>query len=242
MLSLTLSFILITESEEKKSPKIKHSFPSLSDVSAFSCTMKQGYKNYVGKYTSGIGSTLKMPLSSVQITIPDNLHGWLKGYVELDPADYIDRIPDNECIIAPLPVFTYIDSKLKTFCVVNEVPKFKITLKHTVKNKRDLEFIRVCHGDINTGMPFNKIPRKNDARNDIYWEADTEYITITTTHFSQFICTTCKRNCDDKMQLFLSGDIKNRSSNLTEAETKVFLCPSLYTIIDYRNVSHLNKR
>ncbi len=209
--------------------------PSLSSLPA---TMVKDNKFYLMTSTDGRGGVLQDPASDVRLIIPQGFYGTLKGYIETDPIEYLQYISDNECLIAPIPDFTF----FRKDTLVHK-PRFKIIMKHSLRNESDLEYIRVQHGDIHKEKGFHCIPRKHphesekfDDSIDAYCEADREYITITTSHFSQFICTTCKKTCGDDLQAFVYGSIKDVGNDKI-AEVKVFLCSPLYRIMDFKEVN-----
>ncbi len=151
----------------------------------------------------------------------------------------MESIPEHECLIAPIPDLTFIAHGAEE--VNKKAFPFTILMKHNVSNKSHLGHIRVRHGDIHKGIAFQLIPRKGEFSKEStlpesYWEADEKYIKITTTHFSQFICTSRRKTCDDKLQAFVYGNIKECGQN-NIADIKLFLCPSLYQIMDYKTVS-----
>ncbi len=193
----------------------------------------------------GKSAILQRSTSDVQVGIPGGCFGTIKGHIELEPAMFLESIPKNECLIAPIPDMTFIshgsynDDKLME---INNLP-FTLKIRHNVTNVNHLKYIRVRHGDIHKGIPFQILPRKDTKEDgsdvqlpDSYWEADASNITITTLHFSQFLCISCKKTCDDTLVAFVTGNIKQCGQD-DIADIKLFLCPSLYNIMDYKTVS-----
>ncbi len=181
----------------------------------------------------GEGLDLKLPGSDVRIEISKGEYGTLQGYVECDPTEYLDHIPDDECLVAPIADFTFSPFKAKRS---NNAGEMKIHLKHTIKNEEDIKYLRVRKGNIHKGDSFEIIPHKSSAAGSkTYWEADTNGLTITARHCTQFLCTSCKKNCDNNLQAFVTGAIKGPDESKF-AEVRLFLCPSLYHIEDYKSV------
>ncbi len=211
--------------------------PAIPCLTSLPATLVKDNKLYLVTSTDGKGGILQDPASDVSVIIPDGLCGTLKGHIETDPTDYLHAIGTNDCLIAPIPDFTF-----ERKDTLRPKPRFKIRMKHALKSMLDLVYIRVKHGDIHKGQPFRLIPRKpwNGSEDvdimDMYWEADREYITITTSHFSQFVCTSCKMTCGDDLQVFVYGNMKDVANDKI-ADLKVFLCPMLFKILDFKEVS-----
>ena len=200
------------------------------------CSMKKQRMEYIATSVTGARTTLQHPNSDVRLEIPDGLIGAVKGTINLDPKPYLQHIPPSECLIAPIPDYTAYTRH--TDVRSEEISTFKIRLRHIITNENDLKFIRVRHGDIHKDKAFIPIPNKCNAQDwdEAFWEADTEYIIITTRHFSQFLCTSCKVLCDNNVQAFVFGTLRDIPRSGVEVDMKVFLCPALFRLTDYRKV------
>ena len=230
---------------------------------------------HIATTVKGDQHTLQGPYSDVKIDIASGAYGTLTGYVELDPQPYLEHIPDDECLITPIPNFRffqmeesfpepvfrialkqtldegdleYIQVQPGDIYDVGEFdfmemsfpePVFRIRLKHTL-DKEDLKYIQVRHGDIYDGTEFELIPHKdnNPDEFEIFWEADINFITITTPDFSQFLCTICKKVCDTRLVAYVTGAIKEIGP-CTIAESVVFMCPHQFTTKDYEAVCYM---
>ncbi len=219
-------------------------YPTLNKISAsnYGCTcgkMTRQRAECIETTVTGTGGILKSPHSDVCLEIPNGLHGTIEGYIDLDPKSYLEHIPESECLIAPIPDYT--SNARQNNNDSSGQPYYKIKLRHTVTNENDLRFIKVRHGDIHNNTPFTLIPHKHTAQPGAtaFWQADREYITITTKHFSQFICSCCKMLCEDNVQAFVFGALRDIPRNGIHADMKVFLCPALFRIMDYRWVCYL---
>ena len=197
-------------------------------------TRKQG-QNHITTTSTGEGLTLQGPCSDVTIEILPGTYGTLTGYVELDPRKYIHYVKD-ECYITAIPDFEFFPS-VNHGNQTKQQQRFRIKMKHCITNEEDLKDIRVRHGDIHKGQKFQLVPHRNsvDDNCEMFWEADMNYIIITTTHFSQYLCTTCNKICDTKILAFLTGAIKPLGRR-TLAETVLFLCPPQFGTRDYKMV------
>ncbi len=205
-------------------------------LNTYPASLHKRHEMHYATHSNGDPVTLRGPVSDVQVDILSGAYGTLVGHVELNPKQFLDYIPTNECIITAIPDFAFIP---KTDTKENsQNHKFQIKLRHTLGNKEDLKYIQVRHGNIYKGTNFELIPNKenNQEGSEIFWEADINFITITTTHFSQFLCTSCKMECDTKMVAFVSGVLKDINST-TIAESVLFFCPLQYATKDYQKVS-----
>ncbi len=209
---------------------IKTTVPTFGTYPAVMYKMRQ---MHLATTTHGHPITLKGPSSDVEVHILSGTFGTLVGHVELDPVPYLKYIPKNECIIAAIPDFEF------STAVGIQTPQFQIKLRHTLQSAEDLNYIQVRHGDIRQNKNFELIPHKDDnpKRSEIFWEADINFITITTTHFSQFLCTSCKKVCDTRLVAYVTGAIKEIPGSCTIAETVLFMCPHQFTTKDYETVS-----
>ncbi len=212
----------------------------LQPTTTYPAMLHKQYQTYIATSTIAQPVTLKGSYSDVQIDVPRGMHGTLVGHVDLNPKKYLEQIPENECIIAAIPDFTFItnENTQKTSSVKR--PKFQLKVRHTLESMDDLKYIRVRHGDIHNDIKFELIPQKdnNQEQSEIFWEADTDFITITTTHFSQYLCTSCKIVCDTKLIALVTGSIHEIDSTRI-AESVIFLCPLQYNTKDYQKVSNL---
>ncbi len=208
----------------------------LLPVTSCPAMMHKGSQAYLATTVSGHPVTLRGPSSDVKVDIPGGIHGILVGHVELNPGLFLQYIPQNECIITAIPDFKFTATKEIEHTLKR--PKFQIRLKHTIDNVEDLKYIRVRHGDIHKDIDFDLIPHNdnNPEGNEIYWEADINFITITTNGFSQFLCTSCKKLCDTRLAAFVSGAMKDLGSCIV-AETVLIISPLQFTTKDYKLVS-----
>ncbi len=190
---------------------------------------------YIATTANGHNITLQQPYSDVQVEMLNGTHGTLTGHIELDPLPYLKYIPENECIITAIPNFTFSQNQN----IEDLKPRFRIKIRHIIGEngtEEDLKHIHVRHGDIRHGI-FTFIPHKdnNSEGSQTFWEADINYITITTTHFSQFLCTSCKTICDTRLMTLVSGAVKEFSA-LMIAECALFVCPLQFSTKDYKLV------
>ncbi len=197
--------------------------------------MHKKWQMYVATKTNREGLKLQGPNSDVRVEILQAADGILVGHVELNPNAFLQHIPKSECLITAIPDYKFYPQQSSKD--IRPKPLFKITLKHTLENPDDLKYIQVRHGDIYTDTTFEKIPHKdnNPERRDIYWEADKNNIMITTTHFSQFLCTSCKIVCDTRLVAFVTGAVRKVNASQI-AENVLFLCPLQFTTQDYKMV------
>ncbi len=200
--------------------------------------VQKNHKLYYGATSIREELTLTAPNSGVSLHVPKTT-ATILCHIHTSPSAFLDIIPDSECLIGPIPEFHSIvhgvnDSYLDTW--------YTIRIRHCIQNKDKLKHIRVRHGDIYKTGQFSMVPchttdlKNIDASIDCYYHADTEYVTIHTRHFSQFICTTCEKMCDGKAKTFLFGSHLPVEVPFMITNVRVYVCSPLYDIEDYRKV------
>ncbi len=182
--------------------------------------------------------------SDVTVAMPLGARGSISGTVHTDAKPFLDHIPDDECLVAPIP-----DFHLGTDTETNS-GRFVMKVPHCL-NSSDLSSVVVRHGDIHKGKAFAKIPRCDNeteanswmngpangspAPYSFYW-VDDENIWICTQGFSQFICTSCKYECRGQGQAFIFGKVAGESWPAPVASVRLYMCSPLHRIEDYRKV------
>ncbi len=206
-----------------------------SPKTEYPAVMHKKWQMYVATKTNREGLKLQGPNSDVEVEVLQAIQGTLVGHVQLNPEAFLKHIPETECLIAAIPDYNFYPQHNRKES--SGKPRFKITLKHTIENPDDLKYIQVRHGNIYTGTNFEIIPHtdNNPEGRDIYWEADINNIAITTTHFSQFLCTSCKVICDTRLVAFVTGAVRKINS-CRIADIVLFMCPLQFTTEDYKKV------
>ena len=206
--------------------------------------MYQNSKKYNATASHGESKVLQGDGSEVSLTLPQGSQGVYMTRVHTDPSRFHGVIPDNECIISPLVEvenipFQKIDDKEE----VAEKIMYAIYIPHCLSDEnmwsQELwKFIKVRHGNIHKSALFREIPTKSERQeNGVYYEIKSRFITVYTDHFSQFICTICKKVCTASATVFLIGKlIPSREDQETVVKLKPYFCCSLYRIEDYKKV------
>ncbi len=181
----------------------------------------------------GRGAKVKYLDSDVILTVPDGIHCTLIGCIHTHDYDLLNEIPEDECLISPIPDYT---------CFVKQKPTsqqmFKIRIPHCVRNNKKLNSILVRKGDIHKNIPFQVIPRKTEFTppTQTCYEVDETSITVYTSGFSQFICTSCNKECDREIHGKLYGSHVMLSSNHLAHISELYLVGPLYSIKDFQKV------
>ncbi len=127
--------------------------------------IKKGYKDHIAKYIADTTCTLELPRSDIRVIIPAGINGLFTGYIELDPTPYLQSIPENECLIAPIPAFTFNENWKIPSPHRKNLPKFQIKLKHTVNEKEDLTGNPcIPHVTLMAGPGSSRFPPKNHCK------------------------------------------------------------------------------
>ena len=196
-----------------------------SDIGTYSATINRGYKQFCGIRVRRNRAVLQGPKSDVKLHIPDGLVGFISGHMHTDPTPFIHAIPESECLVAPIVDYTTCTEKP---CFTNW---FKIVIPHCIDNKEDRKHVRVRHGDIYKNIPFSEIPS-----DDWFFVVRGQDIIIYTKHFSQFICTSCKKVCQAEAKAFIFGSIPSLQYRPIRAAVRLYITSPLYQIQDYNKV------
>ena len=180
----------------------------------------------MGIQVNGKSAVLQAPDSAVRLHVPKGLYAFIMGHVHTEAKPFHHVIPDGECLVSPIVEYLYISKQ--------EAPKntwFMITVPHCLE-KNDINTIKVRHGDIHKNIPFMVVPSK-----DCYFEVDEEHITIFARHFSQFICTSCKKVCHGQAKVFIFGSTSPSKHRPRTSALRSYACSPLFRIIDFKMVS-----
>ena len=148
------------------------------------------------------------------------------GHIHTDVKPFFHAIPDEECVIAPV-VECHVTIKR-----LNVAPSmFRIKIPHCLTKTKELETVVVRHGNINTKRKFKKLPLPTS-----FFEVDEKFITIFTSSFSQFICTSCNKTCHGQGKAFVFGNILQYPDKRPTASVRLYVCSPLYQLEDYEKV------
>ena len=198
----------------------------------YSALMTKGFTRYSCVRAHGNGATLQAPGSAVQLLVPEDLNVLVMGHAHTDVKQFLQVVPENECFVSPVAEYhcTFKEAKRGWFCL--RVP-------HCVKNRHHLKHIRVRHGDTHKNIPFEEVPRVRDntSGENCYFEVNENHITIHTTHFSQFVCSICKKVCCGDGKAFVFGGLSPIAfAPPLTAAVRLYVCSPLFRIEDYRMV------
>ena len=185
-----------------------------------SALIQKGYRTYTGMRVFGQGGVLKCPDSAVELLIPAGLSGFVMGHIHTDVKPFIHAIPNEECVIAPVVEYHVTMKTLKA-----KSSRFQIKIPHCLTKPEDLETVVVRHGYIHTNRKFEKLPLPAS-----FFELDEKFITIYTSSFSQFICTSCNRTCYGQGKAFVFGNILQYPDKRPTASVRLYVCSPLYQL------------
>ena len=173
------------------------------------------------------------PSPSVNLQIPDATETrYFSANIHLDRSLFAEVIPDNECLAAAIPEFHSFPEK-----TLAADQFYQIKLEHCLKSAEERKWLVVRQGCVQTGQKFEEIPHFPQATRDTaFYEVDEQYITIYSHHFTEFICTVCKKVCEQRARMFIFGSLKhvNDSTNVT---VRPYICSSLYSTDIFRKVA-----
>ena len=201
--------------------------------------MSKDWRQFVATVSRGKSQTLSPPDSDVSLHVPDGVYAVLQGSVHTDHSRFTRAIPKGECIVAPMVEF----HEHKTHDEDEETKhQFIIKIPHCIPDKSKWRYIRVRQGDIYTHDAFIDIKKGDkDEVDETYYEVDDKFITVHTTHFTDFTCTICKDSfCSNMAMIFLFGSLSTLGEK-TLAKVQAFLCSFLYVIEDYKKVRNMNE-
>ena len=92
---------------------------------------RKGYRTYFGVRVGGAGGILQGKASDVLLYISKGLQAFVYGYIHTDPGPFLQEIPEDHCLVAPIVEYHY-EAK-------NDISKtplfFKIKVPHCVTRK-----------------------------------------------------------------------------------------------------------
>ena len=194
--------------------------------------MEKGSQTYVGFMSNGENGLLQGPKSDVQLLIPDGVYGPILGCVYTDNSLFCQKIPNDECIIAPM-VELYINSLGISDSQKRE--RYQIRIPHAADTTADENLVKVrkYYG----GRQIDVEQHNTNKNQDTYYVMDEKFITIYTQHFCQFTCSQCQHEgCKNSAKVILYGSIRTGGSR-TFVNIETFFCSFLFKIMDYEKVS-----
>ena len=199
------------------------------EIGSHSVEFQKGWRTYFGVRVHGSGGILQNKASDVLLYISKGLHAFVYGFIHTDPWPFLQEIPHDHCLVAPIVEYHY----EATNDVTSKHLFFKIKVPHCITEKQDLKSIQASTtGDIHNGVPFTQLPTESS-----YFQVDRKYITIYTRHFSQFICTSCNKICGGRGKVFMFGRVMPLQRIPSKAALRLYICSPLLGITDYRKVS-----
>ena len=156
----------------------------------FSSTFIQNLRRIIATVPQGEARILQAPDSDVSLHVPEGSLGLFTLRVHIDITRFPGVIPDGECIISPLVEVEH--KKLSDKVTEQELPLYFIRIPHKLKTT-GYHAVRVRKVDkIGNQISLEELQQWTGTgkKNNVY-EIDRKFITIFTTKFSPFICTSC---------------------------------------------------
>ena len=197
--------------------------------------MKTRRKNleYVGAVIQGEAMTLQDSNSDVSVHVPEGVRAvlWQRVYTEF--SRFRGVVPKDECMVGPVVEIHVEELGEKQEAVRDH---YKIKIPHCLTKKEQLSSIKVKSGNIYSKRKFVKLKTKKKNRNrSISYEVDEKYVTIHSTHFCQFVCSTSEQICKRSIMAFAYGSLKQLGQH-SHVKVNVFLCSDLYRLPEFKRV------
>ncbi len=182
--------------------------------------------------------------TDIFLDIPKGIQGIIIAAVHADPTPFLDIIPDDECIIAPIVTLNYKPRSNKyslELLKANPENYFTLLIPHIVKENRDAIIVRSgCSLEFHGKKSgYQLISRKGYAKTGSHKgiftldAQDKGNIQIETQQFSAYICTSTDHRCEKEAVGLIYGVFLHE--NL--AMIRVYLANSLYKKKAHRSVS-----
>ena len=207
------------------------------DLSSCPVTMVKNDKLYIGTVSHGKARILQAPGSDVSLEIPKGSIGVYVMAVHTNVSTYKNCVEDIECFVSPVVEIEHRRTENDT---TDELLKpHTLKIPHCLRDRALLQAIKVRRGKLSSYVPFQEIPSLDEIHSmDHCYLVDDNSITISTSKFSEFICTTCSTTCQGTIQLFKYGRLKPwPDKDVSTVQMKSFLCSPLFRISEFRDVS-----
>ena len=199
----------------------------------YSASVVKGDHKYVYRRADGRATILKDVKSEVQLHVPDDVCGLIVGHAHTSFRPFLDYVPRKECFVSPIPEYHFIPDEGKD---EGPAPWFTIQIPHRIKSKI-LKSIRVRHGDIHKNVPFKLVPKQLTVPKglDVWYKVTNKNVILYTTHFSQFVCTTCEKSCKGQVKTMVFGSLFPYNNDHVTT-VSIHMGSTLYDIADFRKV------
>ena len=203
--------------------------------------MVKNGKTYCATVCFGRAPTLQPPGSDVSVDIPEGSRGVYVMGVETDFTDFKHVVEKQECFVSPVVEVLHYKDENST---CQELKLHTLRIPHSLQNQDLLHLIRVRQGKSSNGASFEYISNSDvfkGSRNT--FSTSDKFITISTSEFSKFVCTSCETTCDGTLKVLLYGNLNtSRNKNLTTVKINSFLCSPLFHIAEFREVGVLARK
>ena len=110
----------------------------------FSFTLKRAYKKFAGLKLEGKKAILQTIDGDVNVYFPQYVFGLCVAHAHTDVRPFLHAVPNSECFVSPVVEVHCTSEQQK--CRNKE--RFRIRVRHCLKNKDDFRQIRVRQGNI----------------------------------------------------------------------------------------------
>ena len=203
-------------------------------------SLVKGNIRYICRRCDGRSIVLNDIDSLVRLDIPEGVHGLIITHTHTFFSPFLTVIPESECFISPVPEYCFIPEEDHA---TEPEGLFKINIPHSLKSQEFMRSTRVRSGDIHDSSDFRIIPPQSElsvtaGTSTSHYFVNETNIVIHTKHFSQFICTNCKKPCQGEVRAVLYGSLSPCNLELL-VEMKLYVTSNLYGIREFMRVSIL---
>ncbi len=198
----------------------------------------RNYQRMICTVSLGESRILQHPDSNVSLSIPQGSPGVYAMRVHTDVTNFLHLIATDECIVAPVVEVVSAKDTVPADAAREEVYTLKVPqCRSGILSEQTLkvQHIGSQHTSFQPAAPSqssNHVPGT--------FKVDENYITIYTTKFSKFVCTSGEHTCDAEILISVFGKLNptlQEKPNVTTVNMKAFLLSELYKIKDIMQVS-----
>ncbi len=200
-------------------------------------TLHKAYQKLVTTVSLGEARTLQAPHSDVSLDVPENSPGIYTMQIQTNITRSSADMPDSECLISPIVelVFEKLDSRSH---LPEKMGMCAVNIPHCLTDSSQWSWAKVHHISSKTQ------PHKNDEFSRTQttpvhgtFDIHEKNISVYTTSFSKFVCTSCKNVCEGAILSFIFGRLTPLpGEDKSTVDLKMFMGSPLFAIADFENV------
>ena len=173
----------------------------------------------------------------MSIEVAEGVKSVIMKHVYTDFDSIRKSTPKEECLISPV-----VHLHAHHLCEEKELAeyRYKAVISHYLPHGHSLSSVKVRHGNIKTGFLREIRTGKPEGTGVLYYDVDTQHVTLYSNHFCDIVCTSTDKVCTTKVMAFpfgLIGQQRFDTGVITRMKMKTYLCSYLYSDKDLQYVS-----